>query len=64
MTKGDQGHTNWLQDINRGALNHVSCAPQLMSCNYCVCVCVYAITRIVVSVMYGPFADNCHSYMY
>ena len=46
MMKGDHGQTNQLCDINWGALDHVSCAPQLMSCNYyvcvpvCVCVCL------------------------
>ena len=30
--------TDQLHDINWGALNHASCAPHLMSCNYCVCV--------------------------
>ena len=41
MMKGGDGQTNQLHDINWGALDHASCAPQLMSCNYCVCVCVY-----------------------
>ena len=40
MMKGGHGQTNQLRDINWGALDHVSCAPQLKSCNYCVCVCV------------------------
>ena len=31
--------TNQLHDINWGALNHASCAPQSMSCNCYVCVC-------------------------
>ena len=45
MNRG-QLPTNQLHDINRGALDHASRAPQLMSCNYtvcayvCVCVCV------------------------
>ena len=41
MMKGGHGQTNQLHDINWGALNHASHAPQLMSCNYCVCVCAY-----------------------
>ena len=41
---GSQLPTNQLHDINWGALDHASRAPQLMSCNYyvCVCVCTYA----------------------
>ena len=31
MMKGDHGQTNQLHDINWGALDHASCAPQLMS---------------------------------
>ena len=38
--KGGQLPTNQLHDINWGALDHASRAPQLMSCNYYVCVCV------------------------
>ena len=40
---GGQLPTNQLHDINWGALDHASRAPQLMSCNYYVCVrvCVY-----------------------
>ena len=38
---GGQLPTNQLHDINWGALDHASRAPQLMSCNYHVCVCVY-----------------------
>ena len=50
MMKGSHRQTNQLHDINWGALDHVSCAPQLISCNYCHghceceqtwCVCVY-----------------------
>ena len=37
MMRGGGG-TNQLHDINWGALNHASRAPQLMSCNYYVCV--------------------------
>ena len=36
--KGGHGQTNQFHDINWGALDHASSAPQLMSCNYCVCV--------------------------
>ena len=36
MMKGGNGQTNQLHDINWGALNHASCAPQLMSGDYCV----------------------------
>ena len=45
--------TNQLHDINWGALDHASHAPQLVSCNYsncvcvCVCVCVCARARVV-----------------
>ena len=41
MMKGGHGQTNQLQDINWGALNHASCASQLMSCKSYVHVCVY-----------------------
>ena len=34
---GDQLPTNQLHDINWGALDHASRAPQLVSCNYYVC---------------------------
>ena len=48
MMKGGHAQTNQLHDINWGAFNHTSHAPQLMSCDYyvsvihyvCVCVCV------------------------
>ena len=36
MMKGGRGQTNQLHDINWGALDHASHAPQLMSCNYYV----------------------------
>ena len=39
MMKGGHGQTNQLHDINWGALDHASCAPQLMPCDYYVCVC-------------------------
>ena len=39
MMKGDHGQTNQLHDINWGVFNHASRTPQLMSCNYYVCVC-------------------------
>ena len=51
--KGGHGQANQLHDINWCALDHASCAPQLMSCNYmcvytcvcvCVCVCVYSLS--------------------
>ena len=43
--KGGHGQTNQfhVHDINWGALDHASYAPQLMSCNYCnmsTCTCV------------------------
>ena len=38
MLKGDHGQTNQLHNINWGALDDASHAPQLMSCNYYVCV--------------------------
>ena len=41
MTNGSQLPTNQLHGINWGALDRASCAPQLMSCNYYVCVCVW-----------------------
>ena len=48
MTKGCHGQVNQLYDINWGALNHVSCAPQLISCNYYdVCVCVYGTSMLI-----------------
>ena len=44
MMKGGLGQTNQLHDTNWDALEIVSPAPQLMSCNYYVCalmcVCV------------------------
>ena len=49
MMNGGQLPTNPLHDISEGALDHVSCAPQLMSCIYylydivCVCVCIMCI---------------------
>ena len=60
MMKGGHGQTNQLHDIdwgaqgayNWGALNHASRAPQLMSCNYyvcvymCVCVCICAYLHV------------------
>ena len=39
MIEGSHGQTNQLYDINWGALDHASRAPQLISCNYYVCVC-------------------------
>ena len=47
---GGQLPTNQLYDINRGALDHASRAPQLVSCNYHVRVCVCA--RVHVGVCY------------
>ena len=34
MMKGGHGQTNQLHDIDWGALDHASHAPQLISCNY------------------------------
>ena len=45
MNRG-QLPTNLLHDIHRGALDHASRAPQLMSCNYTVCVCVCVFSEI------------------
>ena len=45
---GGQLPTNQLRDINWGALNHASCALQLMSCNYYVCVCVCVLLESIV----------------
>ena len=42
MMKGGHGRTKQLHDINWGTFSHASHAPQLMLCNYCVCVCVRA----------------------
>ena len=55
MMKGGDGQTNQLYDINWGALDHASHAPQLMSCNYCVCarawcVCVCVCVRARASI--------------
>ena len=36
MMKGGHGQTNQLHDINWGALDHASHAPQLMSCSHYV----------------------------
>ena len=36
MMKGGHGQTNQLHDIDWGALDPASRAPQLMSCNYYV----------------------------
>ena len=49
MNRG-QLPTNQLHEINWGALNHASSAPQLMSCNYYLCVCVCACVRAYVCV--------------
>ena len=47
---GGQLPTNQLHDINWGALDHASHAPQLISCDYyvrvCVCVCVCACIHV------------------
>ena len=52
--KGGPGHvqTNQLHvhDINWGALDHASCTPQLMSCNYYVCMYMYMYVRVCVCV--------------
>ena len=45
MMKGGQGQTKQLRDINWGTFYHASHAPQLMLCNYYVCVCVCARMR-------------------
>ena len=37
------GQTN---QLHWGALEHVPCAPQLMSYNFYVCACVYEKTKI------------------
>ena len=58
MMKGDHGQINQLHDINWGEFDHASRAPQLMSCNYsvcmhayvCVCMCVCVHTRVMVCV--------------
>ena len=48
MMKGGHGQTNQSHDINWGALDHASHAPQLMSCNYYVyAVCVLE-TKVLV----------------
>ena len=45
---GGQLPTNQLHDIKWGALNYASRAPQLMSCNYyvCVCMCVHVCVHV------------------
>ena len=51
---GGQLPTNQLHDINWGAPDHASRAPQLMSCNYYVCVCfVRSCQAIQVFFLYG-----------
>ena len=53
VMNGGQLPTNQLHDINWGALDYASCAPQLMSCNYaCVCarVCMRACMCVCVCV--------------
>ena len=40
MMRGGHGQTKQLHDINWGTFSHASHAPQLMLCNYYVCVCV------------------------
>ena len=59
MMKGDHGQINHLHDINWGEFDHASRAPQLMSCNYSVCmrVCVCAHTCD------GVCAHACEYYM-
>ena len=46
MMKGGQGQTKQLHDINWGTFYHASHAPQLMLCNYYVCVCVCVCVRM------------------
>ena len=50
MMKGGHGQTNQLHDVNWGALDHASRAPQLMPHNYHVCVCVCACVCVYVCV--------------
>ena len=54
MMKGGHRPTKQLQDLNWGAFDHASHAPQLRSCNYylclCVCVCVYVCMCVCVYV--------------
>ena len=51
MMKGSHGQKNQLRDINWGALDHASCAPQLMSRrDYYVCMCECVCARSLVSV--------------
>ena len=48
MNRG-QLPTNQLHDINWGTLDHASCAPQLISCNYTMCVHVCVLNQIMLS---------------
>ena len=60
MMKGDHGPT---KDLNWGAFDHASHAPQLRSCNYyvcvCVCVCVHVCVHTCVCVGVGVCMHTC-----
>ena len=53
MIKGGHGQTNQLHDINWGALDHASGAPQIMSCNYNVHVCINLLIWTTLNILDG-----------
>ena len=53
MMKGGHGQTNQLHNINWGALNHASGAPQIMSCNYNVHVCINLLIWTTLNILDG-----------
>ena len=53
--------TNQFHDINWVALNHASRAPQLLSCNYYVCVCAGAVQCMCVNYTTTVVDDSLHS---
>ena len=54
----DQLPAKQLRDINWGALDHTSRAPQFMPCN-CVCACVWAHIHVRI---YADVPNVCTTY--
>ena len=60
MMRGDHGPIRQLQDLNWGAFDHASHAPQLRSCNYNMCITILHYTTPI-SHMFTYILTHMHA---